>query len=151
MAGRTEEEEILELGDDGCFEIPISAVEKPAATHWYNRDSDDTETEHKRRSHSHSQGSSSESQNRENGPFTRIGSNEFKIIREGNHHINVIVCYESELDSPKYRLSESVVVVDIADGKQIHINLPVKIKPATASSKYFGKYLAVKLEVAGNN
>lgn len=129
-------DEVLEIGEDGCFEIPVTVVEKPA-TIWTDQKSAIPQIAEILPDVSQNSGEL----------FGQINQNEYKIVRDDNGRINIVLCCGEELHSPTFRVSERVVLVDLAAGP-VQIELPVKVEPSTACSKYCGRHLVIKIESA---
>jgi hypothetical protein len=145
------EEEVLELGADGCFDIPDALAEVLAPANWYSKSNvcspngGDTSTDDNDEAVPEGK-CSREDYTITDGPFCRLNGNEYKIIKEREDRINVILCCEEDVGTPRFRLSDKVVLAEI-NGKQISIDLPVVVKPATATSKFFGRYLVIKVDI----
>ena len=135
-------EEILELGADGCFEIPqIKIVPAPPAIE---------QQQHQQQQPATITTSSAVDAVLESpitSLFKRISEGEYKIIKDNDSHVNVIVCLEESVNVTRFRLSEKLIVLEVSDGRKIQIDLPVLVKANSASSKHFGKYLVIKLEL----
>ena len=119
-------DEILEIGEDGSFEIPTPKAVPPSIT-------------------LECAATVSESI-AENLVFQRINTGEYKIIKEDPNKLNVILCLEDGTYATRFRLNESSLIIEIIDGRKIQIDLPMKILPSKSQAKAFSKYLVIKLE-----
>ena len=125
-------EEILEIGADGCFEIPqVKVTASPPAAVFV----DVPKT------------TFAVPETSSGSLFKRISNGEYKVIKEGDTHINVIICLDDGLIGTRFRLSDKLLVVEISDGRKVQIELPILVKANSASSKYFNNYLVIKLEL----
>ena len=130
----TDADEILEIGEDGTFDIPLKPVVVKHTPVFVAP------------SHAEPDNNVSEPEANTNF-FLQLVSGEYKIVRENDRNINVVICIEKGVAAEKFRLNSNLLVVDLSDGRKMKIDIPVEVSPTSATAKSFGEYVVVKMEL----
>ena len=131
----SEDDEVLELGDDGTFEIKPKIVTKPQPKE-YEKIKIDINN-----SHISSTSSSNVLKNIPNG--------EFKIWKCSNEQLLVIVNLTENKSITSIRINNKIVVIETNTEELIKISFPLEVDPKKHFKiKIFENYVALSIALA---
>lgn len=121
------DEEILELGPDGSFEIPTPA---PVAVQKVFTVASEVDVGEEKQF---------------NSLLERINCGEYKIFQAGEE-LTVIARMEKGCIPQKCRISEKMLIVDQDNDHKLKIDFPVKVNPKTQQAQFFEEYMIIKIK-----
>ena len=122
-------EDIIEIGEDGTFEIPTTQAAKPAESVHVEKAKFLIEKEQVQPS-----------------VLDIIGAGEFKVFRnQSTSTIYVLVCLQDNEAMKTVSVSQNAVRIELEDNKELVIALPSPVNASTAKSTVFKKYLTIEV------
>ena len=135
-----ESSDVIEIGEDGTFEIPISQSGKPPSSKADKLTLD--------RSQIFSIAEPNQADLSVNNTFSlsAVGPGEYKVFRNkaAGTIYALIRLRDHELLSV-LKISQNTILIDLDSNKQLVIPLPCSVNSKTAISKSFDKYLTVEM------
>jgi sarcosine oxidase gamma subunit len=146
------DDDVLELGADGTFEIPSPkkkpkpAPEPKVVTKVCNK-TDDSAATTKAPSVTVNKSEAVAVSTPKKSVLDDIGPGEFKVYRaKDNKALHVIVRVEEGQTAEKVEISENKLYIGIKGAnKEIVVDLPQNVRPETASSKTYKDYVTIEV------
>jgi hypothetical protein len=139
----SDDNDIIELGEDGTFEIP-----SPPKPSLLSRQRDNLQPEPEPQPENEDSAGST-------GATTAIdvleslGSGEYKIFKNSTKRtIDVIVRLPDGESSNGIFAASNLLTIQLVGGKSISIELPDKVLPTTAASKFFQTFITTRINMA---
>ena len=131
-----ESSDVIEIGEDGTFEIPMTRAAKPTT------DSINVE----KAKFSLPEVIMVEQDTRQPSVLDIIGAGEYKVFRnKSTTTIYVLVCLHDNESMKAVSVSQNAVLINLEGEKQLEIPLPSPVNASTAISKVFKKYVTVQV------
>ena len=131
-----ESSDVIEIGEDGTFEIPMTRAAKPTT------DSINVE----KAKFSLPEVIMVEQDTRQPSVLDIIGAGEYKVFRKkSTTTIYVLVCLHDNESMKAVSVSQNAVLINLEGEKQLEIPLPSPVNASSAISKVFKKYVTVQV------
>jgi hypothetical protein len=127
-----EDDDVLEIGDDGAFDIPIPAS-KPKTIPYSSVDVAENEND----------GISTPSISLKT-VFESIQPGEYKIYKS-DQLLTIVIRLGENISPVNYALGENILVIELSNKKFLRISLPQKVKQESSEAKFFGDYVVFKI------
>ena len=129
--------DIIEIGEDGTFEIPITKNVK-------SLDKVDTSVAEKTKCKDFSLPDVAAEQN---SVLDYVGPGEFKIFRnQSSGTVYALVCLQDDECVKSVSISQNSILIELIGNKKTEIPLSVPVNASTAVSKQFRKYITVQVK-----
>ena len=129
--------DIIEIGEDGTFEIPITKNVK-------SLDKVDTSVAEKTKCKDFSLPDVAAEQN---SVLDYVGPGEFKIFRnQSSGTVYGLVCLQDDECVKSVSISQNSILIELIGNKKTEIPLSVPVNASTAVSKQFRKYITVQVK-----
>lgn len=138
------DDDVLEIGEDGAFNIP-SPPSKPSQQFFADTFPNDQQSaDH---ADPPSQSKSNPIENEPQIPFSEISFGEYKIFRNSENEMVVIARVGKDTTPTTFHANDKTLVIVSNSGGALKIDLPVEVDPAHVNSKHHNELVIIKLKL----
>lgn len=132
--------DVIEIGEDGTFEIPISLSAKQSSSK-----SDKTFLDESL-AFSNAESRTADFNKEGLSTLNSVGPGEYKVFRnKATGTIYVLICLQDNEFVSVVNVSRNAIMIDLGCNGQLDLPLPCSVDSGTAISKSFNKYITVEM------